>query len=78
MNGDKFRARALEYVIAAGLTTDPVRKVGLMDVAQRWLRLAAQIDAIGPKLPVVVERGATTAPAAGDTVELSSQQTSLL
>jgi hypothetical protein len=76
MDGDKFRARADEYVMAACLTTDPIRKVDLMDLAHRWLRLAAQIEAICRTLPVVAERGATTAPEAGDTGELRSHQTS--
>ena len=44
MTGDRFRARADECINAAHAVTDPVRKLALMDVAQRWLRLAAQID----------------------------------
>jgi len=44
MTGDKFRARADESIKAAHAVADPVRKLALMDVAQRWLRLAAQID----------------------------------
>jgi hypothetical protein len=44
MTGDKFRARANEYIKAAHAVTDPVHELALMDVAQRWLRLAAQID----------------------------------
>jgi len=45
MTGDKFRARADEYIKVAHSIADPVRKLALMDIAQRWLRLAAQIDA---------------------------------
>jgi hypothetical protein len=45
MTGDKFRVRADRYIKAAGTVTDPVHKLALVDVAQRWLRLAAQIDA---------------------------------
>jgi hypothetical protein len=45
MTGDKFRVRADRYIKAAGRVTDPVHKLALVDVAQRWLRLAAQIDA---------------------------------
>jgi hypothetical protein len=45
MTGDKFRVRADRYIKAAGAVTDPVHKLALVDVAQRWLRLAAQIDA---------------------------------
>ncbi len=44
MTGDKFRARADKYIKAACAVTDPVHKLALVDVAQRWLRLAAQID----------------------------------
>jgi hypothetical protein len=44
MTGDKFRARADRYIKAARAVTDPVHKLALADVAQRWLRLAAQID----------------------------------
>jgi hypothetical protein len=44
MTGDKFRARANRYIKAARAVTDPVHKLALMDVAQRWPRLAAQID----------------------------------
>ena len=46
MTGDKFRARGNEYIKAANSVVDPVRKIALMDVAARWLRLAAQIDAV--------------------------------
>ena len=44
MTSDRFRARADESIKAAHAVADPVRKVALMDVAQRWQRLAAQID----------------------------------
>src|SRR2546427_12307875 len=44
MTGDKFRARADRYIKAARAVTAPVHKLALVDVAQRWLRLAAQID----------------------------------
>jgi hypothetical protein len=44
MTGDKFRSRAYEYIKAAHAVTDPVRRLALMDLYQRWLRLAAQID----------------------------------
>jgi hypothetical protein len=44
MTGDKFRLRADRYIKAARAVTDPVHKLALVDVAQRWLRLAAQID----------------------------------
>jgi len=44
MTGDKFRARADASIKAAHAVADPVRKLAPMDVAERWLRLAAQID----------------------------------
>jgi hypothetical protein len=44
MDGDKFRTRAREYITAADVATDPVCKAGLMNLANRWLRLAAEID----------------------------------
>ncbi len=44
MTRDKFRARADRYIKAARVVTDPVHKLALVDIAQRWLRLAAQID----------------------------------
>jgi len=44
MTGDKFRSRAYEYIESADAVTDPVRKLALMDAAERWLRLAAEID----------------------------------
>ena len=31
-------------VCAKSLVTDPVHELALVDIAQRWLRLAAQID----------------------------------
>jgi hypothetical protein len=51
MTGDKFRARADGYIKAARAVTDPVHKLALVDVAQRWLRLAAQIDGAATRNP---------------------------
>jgi hypothetical protein len=48
MTGDKFRARADEYIKAAHSAADPVRKLTLMDIGQRWRRLAAKIKAASP------------------------------
>ena len=45
MTGDKFRAQASECLKAANSTADPERKLLQLDLAQRWLRLAAQVDA---------------------------------
>jgi hypothetical protein len=44
MTGDKFRARADECFKAAHAVADPDRKLAHLDLAERWLRLAAQID----------------------------------
>jgi hypothetical protein len=49
MTSDKFRVRADESIKAAHAVADPVRKLALMDVAQRWLRLAVQIDGINSR-----------------------------
>ena len=42
------------------MVTDPVHKLALVDIAQRWLRLAAQIDAIhasrNPEVPATQVR----------------------
>jgi hypothetical protein len=43
-SGDVYRARALECVEAADLLADPKRKVVLLELAQRWLTLAAQME----------------------------------
>ena len=44
MTGDKSRVRADENIEAARAVAGRVSKLVLMDVAQRWLRLATQID----------------------------------
>jgi hypothetical protein len=59
MDGEKFRARAREYIAAAGATADPVCKAALMDLAHRWLRLAAQIDGSLCREPLVVVEPST-------------------
>jgi hypothetical protein len=51
MTGNRFRARADECVRAANSMADPERKLAHLDLAQRWLRLAAQIDKIDAALP---------------------------
>jgi hypothetical protein len=75
MTGDKFRARADRNIKAARAVTDPVHKLALMDVAQRWLRLAAQIDAIhasrNSEAPAMQVRSALARPAFPATVRLS-------
>ena len=75
MTGDKFRARAERYITAARVVTDPVHKLALVDIAQRWLRLAAQIDAIhasrNSEAPATQVRSAMAWPAFPATVRLS-------
>jgi hypothetical protein len=44
MTGNKFRARADECFKAANSMADPERKLMHLDLAERWLRLAAQIE----------------------------------
>jgi hypothetical protein len=51
MTGNRFRARADECVRAANSMADPQRKLAHLDLAERWLRLATQIDKIDSELP---------------------------
>ncbi len=44
MTGDKFRAQADECLKAARSMADPERKLVQLDLAHRWLRLAAEVD----------------------------------
>ena len=46
MTSDKYRARADQCVKAASSVADPEGKVALLNLAQRWLQLASQIDKI--------------------------------
>jgi hypothetical protein len=77
MTGDKFRLRADRYIKAARAVTDPVHKLALADVAQRWLRLAAQIDGAAihasrnSEAPATQVRSAMVWPAFPATVRLS-------
>jgi hypothetical protein len=64
MTGDKFRARADGYTKAARTVTDPVHKLALVDIAQRWLRLAAQIDGAAIQASRNSEAPATQVPTA--------------
>jgi hypothetical protein len=47
MTGDEYRSRANECIAAADQVTDPERKIGLLQLAQRWMRLAFQVEKIG-------------------------------
>jgi hypothetical protein len=51
MTGNRFRARADECIRAANSMADPERKLAHLDLAQRWLRLAIQIDKMDAELP---------------------------
>ncbi len=42
----EYRRRANECIAAAGQVAEPERKVSLLELAQRWLRLAFQVDEI--------------------------------
>jgi len=44
--GDEYRSRANECIAAADNVTEPERKVSLLELAQRWLRLAFQVEKI--------------------------------
>jgi hypothetical protein len=44
--GDEYRERANECLAAADQITEPERKVSLLELAQRWLRLAFQVEKI--------------------------------
>ncbi len=46
MTGDQCRSRANECITAADQVTDPQRKISLLQLAQRWLRLAFQVEKI--------------------------------
>jgi hypothetical protein len=48
MTGNRFRVRADQCLRAANSIADPERKLAQLDLANRWLRLAAQIDKIDP------------------------------
>jgi hypothetical protein len=44
MTGNKYSARADECFKVADLMADPQRKLAYHDLAQRWLRLATELD----------------------------------
>jgi len=46
LSGNEYRQRANECIAAADRVAEPERKVGLLELAQRWLRLAFQVDQI--------------------------------
>jgi hypothetical protein len=45
-SGDEYRKQANECIAAADKAAEPERKVGLLELAQRWLRLAFKLDKI--------------------------------
>jgi hypothetical protein len=48
-SGDNYRNRANECIEAADRAADLERKRALLDLAQRWLWLATQTDAIADR-----------------------------
>lgn len=44
--GNKFRAQVEECINAAGSAADAGRKLVFLELARRWLALAAQADAL--------------------------------
>jgi hypothetical protein len=44
---DNYRSRAIECIEAADAMASPESKVVLLELAQRWLNLASQVDARG-------------------------------
>ncbi len=44
LSGNEYRQRANECIAAADRVAEPERKVGLLELAQRWLRLAFEPD----------------------------------
>jgi hypothetical protein len=47
--GDEYRNWANECIAAADNITEPERKVSLLELAQRWMRLAFQVEKIGER-----------------------------
>jgi hypothetical protein len=45
-DGDHYRVRAKECTEAAAHSTEPERRVALLELAQRWQSLAEQADEI--------------------------------
>jgi hypothetical protein len=45
-SGDQYRERANECIEAADRSADPERKLYLLELAERWLRLAEHVDGI--------------------------------
>jgi hypothetical protein len=45
ISADRFRIRASEYVAEAAATVDAEQKTALLALAQRWSRLACELDA---------------------------------
>ena len=46
VDSDRFRTQASECIKAANAATAPERKLVLFELAQRWLDLATQTDAL--------------------------------
>ena len=46
-SGDEYRAKAAECMEAASRAKEPERRVSLLELAQKWLVMAEQADALG-------------------------------
>lgn len=44
VSADRFRSRASEYYAEATATVDAEKKAALLALAQRWSRLASELD----------------------------------
>jgi len=49
LSGDEYRQRANECIAAADKVAESERKVSLLELAQRWLRLAFQVEKISDR-----------------------------
>jgi len=45
---EDYRDKALECLAAAETVSDPHERIVLLEIAQRWLRLAAHVDTRNP------------------------------
>jgi hypothetical protein len=56
MFSSSCRARATECIEAAGAIASPERKIVFLELAQRWLDLGSNLDAIGLRGNVLLYR----------------------
>jgi hypothetical protein len=61
MSGDEYRELAHDCMEAADRSSDPGRKVSLLELAERWLRLAQQVhDRRTMRDALIIPSGART------------------